>query len=259
MVQDNQFLKHATPIQPFGNKWLKRDDLFMVAGASGGKARTCWLLAQGAKGLVTAGSRASPQINIVARIAHQLGIPCHAHTPTGELSFPLREAQDLGAKIFQHKAGYNSVIIERARSDAKAHGWTEIPFGMECAEAVAQTAKQVVDIPEDVGRIVVPVGSGMSLAGIVRGLAERQLNIPVLGVVVGANTRKRLSKWLPFGNRSRFELVDSKLDYHQEPKVITVHNGDGATLEVDPIYEAKCIPYLRAGDLFWIVGIRSGV
>lgn len=46
-----------TPVERCGDIWLKRDDAFTVAGQYGGKARTCWQLAQGASGLVTAGSR----------------------------------------------------------------------------------------------------------------------------------------------------------------------------------------------------------
>ncbi|KKK60758.1 hypothetical protein LCGC14_3021180, partial [marine sediment metagenome] len=27
-------------------------------------------------------------------------------------------------------------------------------------------------------------------------------------------------------------------------------------IKLDAVYEAKCIPFLEPGDLFWIVGIR---
>ena len=48
-----------TPAEKVGEYWLKRDDQFCVGGVQGGKVRTCWKLAQGAKGLVTAGSISS--------------------------------------------------------------------------------------------------------------------------------------------------------------------------------------------------------
>ena len=38
-----------TPIEQHGPLYVKRDDLFEIAGVRGGKARTCWALAQGAK------------------------------------------------------------------------------------------------------------------------------------------------------------------------------------------------------------------
>lgn len=66
-----------TPVQgPFDGIYLKREDLFQVHGAVGAKARTCWhFLGEGEvvhRGLTTGASRVSPQIQIVARIAHGL-------------------------------------------------------------------------------------------------------------------------------------------------------------------------------------------
>lgn len=241
-----------TPIEKLGDVWVKRDDQYSIAGVCGGKVRTCWSLAQGAIGLVTAGSRASPQVNIVAHIAKRLGVPCRVHTPNGELSPEVQAARDCGAEVVQHKAGYNNVIIARARDDAKEKGWTEIPFGMECAEAIAQTRRQVKNIPEDVKRIVMPVGSGMSLSGVLWGLRDAGLNIPVLGVVVGANPGKRLEQYAPQGWQQMATLVQSKCDYHAQP-ASTEFQG----LQLDPHYEAKCIEHLQPGDMLWVVGIRQ--
>jgi 1-aminocyclopropane-1-carboxylate deaminase/D-cysteine desulfhydrase-like pyridoxal-dependent ACC family enzyme len=253
-------LNKITPIEEYdfqGHKlWLKREDMFEIAGVNGGKVRTCWSLCKDAnKGLVTAGSRMSPQVNIVAHIAKYLGIPCRCHTPQGKLSPEVEDAKKCGAEIIQHKAGYNNVIIARAREDAKGLGWTHVPFGMDAEEAVNQTRRQVVNIPKGVKRIVIPVGSGMSLAGLLHGLQDRGLNIPVLGVVVGASPEKRLNKYAPCFWESMTEFVWSNLDYHTEVK-------DTKLLEeviCDPIYEAKCFPYIQYGDLFWIIGIRKTV
>lgn len=242
----------VTPIERLGDVWVKRDDTYSVAGVAGGKVRSCWALAQGAPGLVTAGSRQSPQVNIVAHIAHRLGIPCRVHVPSGAFTPELEAAQAAGAEVVQHKPGHNSVIIARAREDAKARGWREIPFGMECAEAPRQTATQVVDLPADVKRIVVPVGSGMSLAGVLWGLRNAGLAVPVVGVVVGAEPAKRLDRYAPQGWRDMATLVRSEQDYHDAaPRT----NLGG--LELDPIYEAKCLPFLQPGDLLWVVGVRQ--
>lgn len=242
-----------TPVQMHGGHLVKRDDLFCVAGVRGGKVRTCWHLAQGAKGLVTAGSRASPQVNIVAHIAARLGVPCRVHTPTGELSPEVQAAKDQGAEVLQHTPGHNSVIVARAREDAKAHGFTEIPFGMECQEAIAQTRRQVANLPfGDFSRIVVPVGSGMSLAGILHGLKdEGREDVPVLGVVVGADPTKRLDKFAPKGWKDMVALIPAGVDYHA-----SVARKLGQ-LELDAHYEAKVVDHLQDGDLVWLVGIRQ--
>lgn len=242
-----------TPIEQRGNYYFKRDDLFCVNGVCGGKVRTCWTLAQGeTQGLITAGSRQSPQVNIVAHIAQHLGIKARVHTPTGKLSPEVLNAQEIGAEVIQHKYGYNSVIIKRAKDDAQSSGWREIPFGMECIEAVNATAEQVVNIPKDTKRIIMPVGSGMSLSGVLTGLKKFNLNIPVLGVQVGAEPTKRLDKYAPENWRDMVTIVKSDLDYHKHAKVKEIEG-----ISLDPIYEAKCLPFLEEGDLFWIVGIRK--
>lgn len=245
-----------TPIERHGDVWLKRDDLWAIAGVAGGKVRTCWALAQAVKdrpgaGLVTAGSRASPQVNIVAHIAARLGVGCRAHTPTGKLSPEVAAAQRAGAEIIQHKAGYNNVIVARARDDAAALGWVEIPFGMECEEAVRQTSAQIAPLPDGVKRLVVPVGSGMSLAGILTGLARASIDVPVLGVVVGADPIKRLDRYAPPHWRDLAKLVPAGVDYHEAVAV------DVGGVLLDPHYEAKCVLFLEPGDMLWLVGIRA--
>ena len=244
--------KNITPTERYDGIWFKRDDKFEIADCYGGKARTCWYLSQNTKGLITAGSRQSPQVNIVAHIAQKLKIPCRLHVPSGKLTPELLDAQNCGAQIIQHRPGYNSVIIKRAKDDALKQQWKLIPFGMECYEAVTETSYQVQNIPKEVKRIVVPVGSGMSLAGILFGLIKYKKNIPVVGICVGANPIKRLNKFAPQNWENMVKLIKLDIDYRKHIKETNFH---GITL--DSIYEAKCIPYIKKGDLFWIVGIRT--
>ena len=203
-------------------------------------------------GVVTAGSRQSPQVNIVAGVARSLGLSFRAHVPSGPLTPELTAAQAAGAEIVQHRPGHNSVIVARARDDAQALGWALIPFGMETEEAVRQTAAQVRNLPNDCTRLVVPVGSGMTLAGILHGLQQVGRNLPVLGVQVGAYPGKRLDKFAPDGWRSMAQVVKSAQDYHEPATVQQV--GD---LRLDPVYEGKCVPFLQPGDCLWVVGIRE--
>ena len=252
-MSDFAYQDEPTPIERHGSLWMKRDDLYRAAGAPGGKARTCWHLAQGAAALVTASSRASPQMGIVARIARHMQIPCRVHMPSGEVTPEMQEAIEMGAELVQHKAGYNIVIVARCREDAARSGYREIPFGMECEEAVKATASQVVTLPiGEFERIVMVVGSGMSLAGVLWGLNTLGARVPVLGVRVGADPIKRLDRYAPPMGPSTVTLRQSRLDYHTQATMRVV---DG--VQLDPVYEAKCIPELRDGDLFWIVGIRG--
>lgn len=246
----------VSPVERYGNRWVKREDLFVIAGSAGGKVRSCWHLASqpGVRGLVTAGSRHSPQANIVAGIARRLGIPCRIHTAAGAATPEMAAAAEAGAEIIRHKPGYNTVLVARAREDAAAlaaEGWVHVPFGMEHQAAVEQTAAQVVNIPDEVARVVVPVGSGMSLAGILHGLQQIGSTVPVLGVVVGADPTSRLDTYAPADWRTRCTLVEASVPYD------TAVDAAVAGVRLDPHYEAKCAEHLRDGDLLWIVGCRE--
>lgn len=250
-------LAKLTPVEKHDGVWIKRDDLFEVAGVRGGKVRTCYELARrgklyGREVLVTVGSRLSPQIEIVAHIADYLNMRCRAHTTLGEYSLELKCAAKLGAEIIQHPMGFNNVLSARAREDVMSnHNATLIPFGMKHIEAVNQTRRQVMNLPRECKRIVVPVGSGMSLAGILWGLADFQINIPVIGVLIGGNVRATMKRFAPLLWWQRVEFIDDGVPYK---KLVNAKIG---SVVLDPIYEAKCINFIEKGDLFWCVGIRK--
>lgn len=243
-----------TPVERHGDIWFKRDDLFAVAGVCGGKVRAGYAIFQRAKAakakmMITAGARQSPQIMIVASLAAYFGLPCRCHVPDGQDTDEIRWARRWGAEIVKHKPGYNNVIVARAREDAqKTDGGFYVPFGMECDDAVEQAKGQVSNLPFDkIKRIVMAVGSGMTLAGVLWGLKEAKKNIPVVGVVVGADPRPRLGKYAPVGWESQVQLVDCGVPYQQE--VVA-----DAPVRLDGIYEAKAWRYVKPGDLFWVVG-----
>lgn len=245
-------LLRLTPVERIGNLWLKRDDLFETCGVRGGKARTCRALALGANGgLVTASARKSPQAAIVAAVARNLRLSCRVHTSAGAKTAELKLAQSLGAEIIAHKPGYNSVIVKRAADDAAATGQTAIPFGMECRQAIELTSRQMANLPSNVRRIVVPVGSGMTLAAILTWLEATGHRVPVLGVVVGANPTRRLDNWAPENWREMAELESATIAYNCSAPDTTF--GD---VSLDPVYEAKCLPFVREDDLLWVVGRR---
>jgi 1-aminocyclopropane-1-carboxylate deaminase/D-cysteine desulfhydrase-like pyridoxal-dependent ACC family enzyme len=248
-----------TPVEQHDGFLVKRDDLFAFGGSAGGKVRSCLALASAEprpEGLVTSAARHSPQAAIVAGVAAQLGVPCRVHHPeaAGPLTPELENAAKLGAVLVPIRPGYNSVIVKAAREDAAARpGWREIPFGMECAEAVEQNARQAAALPRSgYRRVVVPVGSGMSLAGILTGMARAGNWAPVVGVMVGADRRYKLDRWAPWDWRTRATLVTAGVPYSR-----AVEASLGGLL-LDPIYEAKCARFLRGGDLLWVVGIRAG-
>lgn len=249
-----------TPVERIGDLLVKRDDTFVFAGSCGGKVRTCLHIAlaaqhRGKDTLVTAGSRQSPQVNIVAGIARELGMDARCHVPAGDRTPEIAAAILAGATIVGHRPGYNSVIVRRAREDVWIDpGAVEVPFGMETPLAVTYTAAQVANLPfGEFERIVVPVGSGMSLAGIIQGLEDvGRPQTPILGVQVGADPTGRLDRYAPMWRWADVTLRRAPWPYHHAIQCDTV-----GAIVLDPIYEAKCGSFLQAGDLFWVVGRRE--
>lgn len=247
----------TTPIELHGDIWLKRDDLYSYAGRHGGKVRTCRMIAEDAHrhhyvGLVTAGSRQSPQVSIVSAIAKHLGMRCRVHVPAGADTPQIDAALSAGAEVVRHRPGYNTVIVARAREDVGSnYGWAHVPFGMETDLAVEMTSTQVASaVGVFPSRIVVPVGSGMTLAGVLRAMPSLDPTVPVLGVVCGADPRRRLDRYAPLWRAQNVDLVSASVDYHRH----VTADVDG--VDLDPVYEAKCAEFLRPGDLLWVVGHR---
>lgn len=218
-----------TPVERCGDHWVKRDDLFQFAGCSGGEVRCVLSMAMrwGTRGLVTAALRGSQQCVVVARVAKEVGLPCRVHCATGRYPAEVQEAMECGAEVVRHGRGYEPVITTRAREDAESSpGWVLVPDRLEGQEMVDCTAPQVANLPDGAGRVVVSVGSGMTLAGVLWGLrmVDRR-GLPVVGVVSGADPRKRLDRWAPRDWRRRAELVQSI---------------------------AGCDPHLRPDDVLWV-------
>lgn len=258
-----------TPIQRVrlpngGSVALKREDLYAVdddGRLNGSKPRALIELArrENAVGLVAASSRMATMGSRVALAAKILGLPCRIHVPSGEETTETRAARAYGAELITQSPGYLTVLQARGRKDAEERGWLYVPLGLEHPISIEQVRKQAANIPRDgsIKRIVVTVGSGTALAGVLWGMADAGIDLPVLGVCVREDEiRKKvvakLSKEAPPDWESRVKLVPCGLAYDAEASVSKL---DG--VQLDPVYEAKILPFLEDGDLFWIVGIRG--
>lgn len=250
-------IEELTPVEKHGDIYLKRDDKFSVYNVCGGKARSAYQLIQkgiddGYTEFVTAGSRMSPQCELVSCLCEALGVKCHLFMPRGkDTSVILNINKNKLSELHRTRVGYNNVVCKWASDYAIENGFAYIPFGMECKENIDITMHQVRNIPKEVKRIVIPVGSGMSFTSVLNGLEKYGItDKKVLGVSVGKDVQKTLEKYLDAPNID-YEIVKSELDYYKEPKDFII---DG--VELDKTYEAKCLPYIESNDCLWIVGKR---
>ncbi|GLY94407.1 pyridoxal-phosphate dependent enzyme [Actinoplanes sp. NBRC 103695] len=170
--------------------WVKRDDLVGLGGG-GNKVRkleyTCAeALAAGAHTLVTTGAQQSNHCRLTAAAAARLGLRCvlvlAGHQPAG-LAGNLILDSLAGAEVVW--AGDESPTQVAQAEAARHDGAHLIPFGGTSAVSVqgyVDCAKELVDQVPDFDRVVVAVGSGGTMAGLVRELGPER----VYGVDVGA-------------------------------------------------------------------------
>ena len=238
-----------------GEVWVKRDDLFDFAGVRGSKARAGRAIAMSSAGLSAASSRNSTMLGRVARLAEAVGIPARIHiAPAKSRTAEELDAIAHGAELVAGKAGYLRTLVGWSRADAAGReGWTHIELGLESDTYTEINRGQAANIPAEAERIVVCVGSGNGLATVLLGLEDAGLaHIPVLGVMVGIDPTALLDRRAPEGWRERLELVAVETDYKQPAEATAL-----GPIDLDPYYEAKCLPYLRPGDLFYVLARRS--
>lgn len=275
-----------TPVERHGAYWYKRDDLFVPFDdmpVSGGKVRQAMLLLERQRqrivddfgGVVlTASGVHSPQGLIVARAAIELGLRCIVFTSAGGKSSSagdtamrhpvMRRVLEVGAQLdLSSRLGYEgplSAAIARWRDEHDGQGFV-VRFGINLEDdptaVLDSTAAQVANVPADVERIVVPVGAGITAAGVVLGAAQHAPQARVVCVQIAGHDRRatinRIVGALPY-------------DWHELHGVpysrAVLRHVDSITL--DPIYEAKAHDWLQArddlrGSLFWLVGDSTAV
>lgn len=244
-----------TPVEKRNDIYFKREDLYKVFDVCGAKSRQAYYLISKSnkETIVTCGSRVSPQIQIVANISKHLGKKCICFTNRGKLTHELESAINDNAEIKQDNRWiYNNVVIYHAKEYCKQNTDTEyIPFGMESLEAVRQTAYQVKNVPDNIKNIIVVAGSGLNLCGILWGCQIFNKNVHIKAIRVGKDIKEILDRYSP-PNISNLEIINSNLDYHEKVK-----DNNFCGIELDEIYESKCIPFINKGDLFWIIGKRK--
>lgn len=252
-----------TPVENHGDYWFKREDKYLRAGVNGAKIRAFFALADehDAQGIIDASSRVSPNHVRVAAVAKRLGIPARLHTSHGDYTEEMEIAESLGAEIVQHEPGYLSQCKKAADEDVlDRDGWLRTPFAAADDLTRPLTVEQVAtlaDHTDDVDRVVVPIGSGFTLASVLAGLDRHDIDLPVLGVAVGGDYEDTLDQYAPADWRSKrdagdLEIVESDLAYEDHAPKSTL-----AGVPLDPVYEAKAIPYMEPGDLLWIVSTRA--
>jgi len=133
-------------------------------------------------------------------------------------------------------------------------------IGLYPESVLDTTANQVKNIPDKLQNMVISVGSGIQMAGILRGIVKYKKQIEnIYGVCIGPDRRKRIDYYAnPF---EYFPLPNYKM------VTLDTQYGKGATEffdggQMDELYEAKAYRWmkdninLKEKTLFWVVGRR---
>lgn len=254
-----------TPIEKVNGIYVKRNDKYLIGGCNGGKAASAYQILLDAKndgyvGAVTTGSRFSPQCEIVSNLCEMLDMQCILVMPSGPDTKVLTNIRkNKNSTIVHPKCAYQNVLNHHATLIAEDREYCLVPFGMQCEKNVHLIAKQCENIPKEVKRIVMPVGSGMSFVGVLQGLIDfGRTDIKLVGVQTGGNPEKIIQKFLPkAANMPDWKLKVFMPDATPSKRYDTKVSESIGDIKLDPIYEGKCKGFLEDGDLFWIVGIHE--
>jgi len=171
---------------------------------------------------------------------------------------PVQAAERLGAMIHPVPATRLTICFARARAFVTEAGGLMLPFGLECSEAVEAVRREASRVPPDVvvgGTIILSCGSGVTLAGVIKGL--QTLPARIVGLSAGrslASIRscvQRYVKQVP----SCLELRPPTLPYSKSPTNVS------APFPCHPSYDLKAWALLTQSIekfakpiLFWNIG-----
>lgn len=206
----SDILNNNTPVEKYSvagrNIFVKREDLSTSWPApSLAKLRGCLLRMISLKenSVTSIGvfdTRISKSAWGVAYLASKLGgISVDAYYPeikaeAGQLHQQQFMAKKLGAILHPMKGGRTAVLYSRAKREVENNGNYMMPLGLVVEESVDAIAAEANTIPENFlgGDLVVCTGSGMTLAGIIKGIASKQHHI--YGISAGMNTQRQIRR-----------------------------------------------------------------
>ncbi len=278
--------QELTPVQEINGVWFKRDDLFRpfeddgttTSQMCGGKVRQAIHLIHNNENLIkneyqnticTASSVKSPQLVILAKIAQKYNMKFLGGIVTtktveecAKLNPMVQMSLDLGADIkVLSKISYNNVLYSKLNN----YQGFKVSFGINLENdfdaIIGSIANQVQNIPDNLDNLIVPVGSGVTFAGILIGLEKFNKKTNVIGIqIAGYDRSKTIYNTLPFEYKDiKYNFIPDKTYPYSKKLHKTITKTD---IELSPIYESKAYEYAqnmnllncKTKDLFWIIG-----
>jgi 1-aminocyclopropane-1-carboxylate deaminase/D-cysteine desulfhydrase-like pyridoxal-dependent ACC family enzyme len=275
-------INDLTPVEEHDGLLYKRDDLFLPFGkygTSGGKVRQAVSLIGNNRSyikenhkntIVTHTQVHSTTGTILTRVAKHYNIKCivcvGGTTPNSlKKHHMMMLAEHWGGQIRNVCGhGMHAPVMSRLHELVEQEKYFNAVFsdnvGLYPESVLDTTANQVKNIPDKLDNMVISVGSGIQMAGILRGIVKYKKQIEnIYGVCIGPDRRKKIDYYAnPF---EYFPLPNYKMI------TLDTQYGKGATEffgggQMDELYEAKAYRWMKdninSGEktLFWVVGRR---
>jgi hypothetical protein len=193
-----------TPVdQGASGLMYKREDYFAplgYGGVNGAKLRQLiYLMAHMNRPVVTACSVLSPQAPMTAVVGRHFGLPVTVMLGNTRRSTALRHpgiraAVAAGARLTYIAVAYNPALQRAADAYQAQHGMDRVHYGIttppgasnqDVAQFHGVSAPQVVSVPGHTRTLIVPFGSGNSVAAVLMGLAQYGVGAISRVVLVG--------------------------------------------------------------------------
>jgi cysteine synthase len=188
-------------------------------------------------------------------------IGCGTATPLKHPALKLCKALGAEIKTLVTANAYNAVLESHLDRLNKRRSFFPIRFGYQAEtdpDAILDVnARQVRNIPKTITAIVIPVGSGVSAQGILRGIERYRPTVKIYLIQPFGYDRKIK---IPDGIKARY--FTGTYDYAKPLKVVV---GD---FQLDVIYEAKAYDYMKRRlkqtlakerVCFWVIGNANGM
>lgn len=279
-----------TPVQNIAGMYFKREDLYMPFDdipLSGGKVRQCinligenedYIRNQCDSNVYVGIQMSSPQGIIVSRVCKEFGF--NSTVFVGNTTYNscmkrklMRNVVNQGGKIDvsskqAFNANLNATIRKRAEIGEK---FFNVGFGFAIESSnykkylIDSIANQVQNIPNNLDYLVIPCGSCITIAGILKGIRRFNKNVKnVIGIQIAGYDRTSVIDNILKDKTYEYELRISK-DYPYS-KELNITLSDYITF--DRVYEAKAYDYMMKymqdeikdrSVCFWVVGDSTKV
>jgi len=265
-----QLITGPTPLEPAprlsaaiglgpDDLWIKRDDLIGLGGGGNKVRKLQWTCAQalaaGADTLITSGAAQSNHARLTAAAGARLGLRvvlvlAGSRPEPGQLTGNLALDTLFGASLVW-SADVDDVTAELENAGRSV---AVIPFGGSSpltTNAYLDAAREIVSQGVDPDHVVVAVGSGATMAGLVRGFGPQR----VLGVQCGAVTdpqrtvRELFPVHDPAPTSLRIRMDQVGAGYGQVTPEVTAALTLAARTEgivFDPVYTGRALAGLIA-------------